>query len=152
MCCLLVLDSVTSTPQCIRQPRPRVYLKEPPAPPPQPPTPRTLRNRPPRRHNPPRHAPRQQQLDGGKKDVRLSANGPSTERCSKDVTTHQHRPGARPGCPCPVSACISHTQREKTQLPIAEQIFFTEVQSGLLWTPPPYGGGCPVTDGSGRFS
>ena len=26
--CLLVLDSVTSTPQCIRQPRPRVYLKE----------------------------------------------------------------------------------------------------------------------------
>jgi hypothetical protein len=28
MCCLLVLDSVTSTPQWIRQPRPRVYLKE----------------------------------------------------------------------------------------------------------------------------
>jgi hypothetical protein len=27
-CCLLVLDSVTSTPQCIRQPRPRVYLKK----------------------------------------------------------------------------------------------------------------------------
>jgi len=26
--CLLVLDSVTSAPQCIRQPRPRVYLKE----------------------------------------------------------------------------------------------------------------------------
>jgi hypothetical protein len=28
MCCLVVLDSVTSTPQWIRQPRPRVYLKE----------------------------------------------------------------------------------------------------------------------------
>ena len=28
MCCLLVLDSVTSTPQWIRQTRPRVYLKE----------------------------------------------------------------------------------------------------------------------------
>ena len=28
MCCLLVLDSVTSTPQWIRQPRPRVYLQE----------------------------------------------------------------------------------------------------------------------------
>jgi hypothetical protein len=26
-------------------------------------------------------------------------------RCSKDVTTHQHRPGARPGRPCPVPAC-----------------------------------------------
>jgi hypothetical protein len=28
LCCLLVLDSVTSTPQWIRQPRPRVCLKE----------------------------------------------------------------------------------------------------------------------------
>ncbi len=28
MFCLLVFDSVTSTPQWIRQPRPRVYLKE----------------------------------------------------------------------------------------------------------------------------
>ena len=28
MCCLLVLDSVTSTPQWIRQPRPRVYLHD----------------------------------------------------------------------------------------------------------------------------
>jgi hypothetical protein len=28
MCCLLVLDSVTSTPQWIRQPRARVYLEE----------------------------------------------------------------------------------------------------------------------------
>ena len=28
VCCLLVLDSVTFTPHCIRQPRPRVYLKE----------------------------------------------------------------------------------------------------------------------------
>ena len=31
MCCLLVLDSVTFTPQCIRQPRARVYLKDTPA-------------------------------------------------------------------------------------------------------------------------
>jgi hypothetical protein len=28
MMLFMVLDSVTSTPQCIRQPRPRVYLKE----------------------------------------------------------------------------------------------------------------------------
>jgi len=28
VCCVLVLDSVTSTPQWIRQPRPRVYLKK----------------------------------------------------------------------------------------------------------------------------
>ncbi len=42
-----------------------------------------------------------------KKYILLSATGPSTTPCSKDVTTHQHRPGARPGLPCPhpVPAC-----------------------------------------------
>ena len=30
---------------------------------------------------------------------------PPQSRCSKDVTSHPHRPGARPGCPCPVPAC-----------------------------------------------
>jgi hypothetical protein len=42
---------------------------------------------------------------GGNEDILSSATGPSTARCSKDVTTHQHRPGARPGRPCPVPAC-----------------------------------------------
>ncbi len=41
----------------------------------------------------------------GKADAQPSATGPSTARCSKDVTTHQHRPGARPRCPCPVPGC-----------------------------------------------
>jgi hypothetical protein len=49
------------------------------------------RLRPPRRHNPPRHAPSQQQQGGGKTDALSSANGPCTARCSKDVTTHQHK-------------------------------------------------------------
>jgi hypothetical protein len=48
--------------------------------------------------------PRQQQQDAGRQDVLSSATGPSTTRCSTDVTTHQHQPGARPGRPCPVSA------------------------------------------------
>ena len=30
---------------------------------------------------------------------------PPQPRCSKDVTAHPHRPGARPGRPCPVPAC-----------------------------------------------
>jgi hypothetical protein len=34
---------------------------------------------------------------GGNEDILSSATGPSTTRCSKDVTTHQHRPGACPG-------------------------------------------------------
>ena len=33
------------------------------------------------------------------------SNRPPTTPCSKDVTTHQHQPGARPGRPCPVPAC-----------------------------------------------
>ena len=41
---------------------------------------------------------------GGKEDILSSATGPSTPRCSKDVTTHQHRLRARPGRPCPVPA------------------------------------------------
>ncbi len=54
----------------------------------------------------PPHAtsPRQQQQDAGRANVLSSATGPSAARCSKDVTTHQHRPGARPGRPCPVPA------------------------------------------------
>jgi hypothetical protein len=62
------------------------------------------RPRPPRRRSPTRHVPRQQQQAGGNEDILSSSNGPSTARCSKDVTTHQHRPGARPGRPCPVPA------------------------------------------------
>jgi hypothetical protein len=57
------------------------------------------------RRSPTRHVPRQQQEAGGNEDILSSATGPSTTRCSKDVTTHQHLPGARPGSPCPVPAC-----------------------------------------------
>ena len=57
------------------------------------------RRSPPRRRSPTRHVPRQQQQAGGNEDILSSATGPSTARCSKDVTTHQHRPGARPGRP-----------------------------------------------------
>ena len=63
------------------------------------------RRRPPRRRSPTRHVPRQQQQAGGNEDILSSATGPSTARCSKDVTTHQHWPGVRPGSPCPVPAC-----------------------------------------------
>jgi hypothetical protein len=63
--------------------------------------------RPPRRCSPTRHVPRQQQRVRGKENITSSATSPSTERCSKDVTTHQHRPGARPGRPCPVKESLS---------------------------------------------
>jgi hypothetical protein len=60
--------------------------------------------RPPRHSSPTQHVPRQQQQAGGKEDILSSETGPSTAICSKDVTTHQHLPGARPGSPCPVPA------------------------------------------------
>ncbi len=47
--------------------------------------------------SPTQHVPRQQQQARGKEDILLSATGPSTAQCNKDVTTHQHQPGARPG-------------------------------------------------------
>jgi hypothetical protein len=43
--------------------------------------------------------PRQQQQAGGNEDILSSTTGLSTVTCSKDVTTHQHWPGARPGRP-----------------------------------------------------
>ena len=59
-----------------------------------------------RHSSPTRHVPRQQQQTRGNEDILSSATGPSTARCSKDVTTHQHWSRARPGRPCPVPACI----------------------------------------------
>ena len=38
---------------------------------------------------------------------------PSQPRCSKDVTAHPHRPGARPGRPCPVPACSGQPQSRR---------------------------------------
>jgi hypothetical protein len=50
--------------------------------------------------------PHPRQQDGGQTDVLSSAKtAPPQSRCSKDVTAHPHRPGARPGHPCPVPAC-----------------------------------------------
>ena len=76
---------------------PHGRLRAPPGPRPRP--------RPPRSRSPSRHVPCQQQQARGNEDILLSATCPSTTRCSKDVTTHQHGPGARPGRPCPVPAC-----------------------------------------------
>ena len=41
---------------------------------------------------------------------RRQQTAPPQPRCSKDVTTHQHRPRARPGRPCPAPACSGQPQ------------------------------------------
>jgi hypothetical protein len=62
---------------------------------------------------------------------------PAQPRCSKDVTAHPHRPGARPGRPCPVPACngqppsgrmillllFLQKQSDRIQLPIRNRFF-----------------------------
>ena len=77
---------------------PHGLLRAPPGPCP--------RRRPPRRRSPSRHVPCQQQQAGGKEDILSSATGPSTARCSKDVTTHQHRPRARLSFCLPPPYCM----------------------------------------------
>ena len=67
-----------------------------PRPPPPPPAPQ------PKPHTP-RSPANNNRIE--EEDVLSSATGPSTARYSKDGTTRQHRPGARPGRPCPVPAC-----------------------------------------------
>jgi hypothetical protein len=64
------------------------------------------RRGPPCSRSPTRHVPSQQQQVGGKEDILSSSTGPSTARCSKDVTTHQHRPGARSKQPFMVASTL----------------------------------------------
>jgi hypothetical protein len=54
----------------------------------------------------------------GKEDILSS-------RCSKDVTTYQHRPRARPGRPCPVPAVSGQPLPGERRLCIREQSFST---------------------------
>jgi hypothetical protein len=58
---------------------------------------------------PPRHVPRthDNRMAGRQMSCRQQT-APPQSRCSKDVTAHPHRPGARPGRPCPVPACSGH--------------------------------------------
>ena len=60
----------------------------------------------------------------GKADALSSATGPSTARCSKDVT-HHHRPGARRR-PCPVAACSGQPLPGKRSFssPLRDRNFF----------------------------
>ena len=57
---------------------------------------------------------------------------PPQQRCSKDVTTHQHLPGSRPGRPCPVPARSGQTLSSRIRFIPA---FGTEFFSRSVGTP-----------------
>ena len=62
------------------------------------------RHRPSRHRDPPATSRSHDNWMAARQTSCRQQTAPPQPRCSKDVTTHPHRPGARPGRPCPVPA------------------------------------------------
>ena len=63
------------------------------------------RHRPSRHRDPPATSRAHDNWMAARQTSCRQQTAPPPPRCSKDVTAHPHRPGARPGRPCPVPAC-----------------------------------------------
>jgi hypothetical protein len=63
---------------------------------------------------------------------------PAQSRSSKDVTAHPHRPGARPGRPCPVPACSGQppSGRSGFSSPFGTEFFCFRLHHMPLAAPP----------------
>jgi hypothetical protein len=109
-CTFLQMTYTAEKPARRWQRRARSTPTLPPAPPPRPPqhVPRTHDNR----------------MAGRQMSCRQQT-APPQSRCSKDVTAHPHRPGARPGRPCPVPACSGQPLPGKRRFssPLRNRIF-----------------------------
>ncbi len=78
------------------------------------------------RHRDPHATPRtHDNRMAGRQISRRQQTAPPHPRCSKHVNAHPHRPGARPGRPCPVPACSGQppSGQSRFQLLIAEFVF-----------------------------
>jgi hypothetical protein len=69
--------------------------------------------------------------------ARISRRDPPQSLCSKDVTTHPHWPGARPGHPCHVPAYTGQPLpcQRRFSLPLRNRVFLPVVYlvvSGLV--------------------
>ena len=62
------------------------------------------RHRPSRHRDPPATSRSHDNWMAARQTSCRQQTAPPPPRCSKDVTAHPHRPGARPGRPCPVPA------------------------------------------------
>ena len=62
------------------------------------------RHRPSRHRDPPATSRTHDNWMAARQTSCCQQTAPPQPRCSKDITTHPHRPGARPGRPCPVPA------------------------------------------------
>ena len=62
------------------------------------------RHRPSRHRDPPATSRSHDNWMAARQTSCRQQTAPPQPRCSKDVTAHPHRPGARPGRPCPVPA------------------------------------------------
>ena len=63
------------------------------------------RHRPSRHRDPPATSRAHDNWMAARQTSCRQQTAPPPPRCSKDVTAHPHRPGARPGRPCQVPAC-----------------------------------------------
>ena len=74
------------------------------------------RHRPSRHRDPPATSRSHDNWMAARQTSCRQQTAPPQPRCSKDVTAHPHRPGARPGRPCPVPARSSRGPRTPVSL------------------------------------
>ena len=90
------------------------------------------RHRPSRHRDPPATSRSHDNWMAARQTSCRQQTAPPQPRCSKDVTAHPHRPGARPGRPCPVPARSGQPLSGRSRFSPA---FGTEFFS--LWEPDP---------------
>jgi len=73
------------------------------------------RHRPTRHSDPPYTPWKHDNWMPARQTSRRQQTAPPQQRCSKNVTTHLHRPRARPGHPCPAPDCSGQPQSGQTE-------------------------------------
>ena len=70
---------------------------------------------------------------------------PPQSCCSKDVTAHPHRPGARPGRPCPVPDCNGNPYLQIISPDLSVTVFVTLQWCCVIVELPHHKGGLGIT-------
>jgi hypothetical protein len=89
------------------------------------------RHRPSRHRDPPATSRSHDNWMAARQTSCRQQTAPPQPRCSKDVTAHPHRPGARPGRPCPVPARSGQPLSGRSRFSPAFGTEFLSVQ--VLW-------------------
>ena len=89
------------------------------------------RHRPSRHRDPPATSRSHDNWMAARQTSCRQQTAPPQPRCSKDVTAHPHRPGARPGRPCPVPARSGQplSGRSRFSPAFGTEFFFSDMPS-----------------------